>query len=145
MNPIGKIVKILLALMVAGALVAGLQGCKRDSPPPAPGPAQPPRLTEKAAGAPGAPSGERVLDIKVTDNGFEPSPITLKKGEPVTVRVTRTTDNTCALDFVLDEHNINQKLPLNQTVAIQFTPEKTGELTYGCAMQKMVSGRFLVQ
>jgi plastocyanin domain-containing protein len=139
----GKIVKLLLALTVAGSLAAGLQGCKRDSPPPAP--AQPPRLSENAAAAGRAPSGERVVEIKVTDNGFEPSPITLKKGEPVTLNVTRTTDNTCATSFVLDEHQINQKLPLNQTVAIHFTPEKTGELTYGCAMQKMVSGRFVVQ
>ena len=144
MNPVGKIVKIVLALVVAGALVAGLQACKRESPPPAPSPAQLPRLSEKA-GAAAAPSGERVVEIKVTDNGFEPSPITLKKGEPVTLRVTRTTENTCALDFVLDEHSINQKLPLNQTVAFHFTPDKTGELTYGCAMQKMVSGRFVVQ
>jgi plastocyanin domain-containing protein len=140
MTPVGKIVKILLALTVVGALVAGLQGCKRDTPPPAP--AQPPTLSEKAAGA--APA-ERVVEMKVTDNGFEPSPVTLKKGEPVTVKVTRVTDNTCATDFVLDEHNINQKLPLNQTVAIHFTPEKTGELKYGCAMQKMISGRFVIE
>jgi plastocyanin domain-containing protein len=140
MTPVGKIVKILLALTVVGVLVAGLQGCKRDTPPPAP--AQPPTLSEKAAGA--APV-ERVVEMKVTDNGFEPSPVTLKKGEPVTVKVTRVTDNTCATDFVLDEHNINQKLPLNQTVAIHFTPEKTGELKYGCAMQKMVSGRFVIE
>lgn len=143
MTPVGKIVKILLALTVAAALVAGLQGCKRDAPPP-PAPAQPPTLSEKAAGV-AAPSGERVVAIKVTDNGFEPNPINLKKGEPVRLQVTRTTDNTCATEFVLDEHNINQKLPLNEAVAIRFTPDKTGELKYGCAMQKMISGRFVIE
>ena len=142
MTPVGKIVKILLALIASAAVVMGVQGCKRE---PAPAPAQPPRIAAGRAEAAPASSKDRVVEIKVTDNGFEPSPVPLKKGEPVTLKVTRTTDNTCATDFVLDEHNIHQKLPLNQTVAIHFTPEKTGELTYGCAMQKMVSGRFVVQ
>jgi plastocyanin domain-containing protein len=140
MTPVGKIVKIVLALIVSAAVVMTMQGCKREPPPL---PAQPPKLA--AAEAAPASSKERVVEIKVTEEGFRPNPITLKKGEPVMLKVTRTTDNTCATDFVLDEHHINQKLPLNQAVAIRFTPEKTGELKYGCAMQKMISGRFVIE
>jgi plastocyanin domain-containing protein len=143
MTPIGKIIKILLALIASAAVVMGLQGCKRETPPPSP--AQPPRLAVSTAEAAPSPSKERVVEIKVTEKGFQPDPITLKKGEPVTLKVTRTTDNTCATEFVLDEHQLNQKLPLNETVAIRFTPAKTGELKYGCAMDKMISGRFVIE
>jgi plastocyanin domain-containing protein len=142
MTPVGKIVKILLALIASAAVVMGAQGCKRE---PAPTPAQPPRIAAGRAEAAPASSKDRVVEIKVTDNGFEPDPITLKRGEPVLLKVTRTTDNTCATDFVLDEHHINQKLPLNETVSIRFTPDKGGELKYGCAMGKMVGGRFVIE
>jgi plastocyanin domain-containing protein len=132
MNPVGKIIKVLLALIVSGAIIFGLQGCKKDMP-------------AAGASAVAAAPGERTVEIKVTDDGFQPSPITLTKGQPVLLKVTRTTDATCATDFVLDEHKIHEKLPLNQTVAIRFTPEQTGELKYGCAMDKMISGRFVIQ
>ena len=136
MNPVGKIIKVLLALIVSGVIIYGLQGCKKEAASTTSG-----ASTSASAAAP----GERTVEIKVTDDGFVPSPITLKKGEPVLLKVTRTTDATCATDFVLDEAKINEKLPLNQTVSIRFTPEQTGELKYGCAMDKMISGRFVVQ
>lgn len=138
MNPVGKIVKVLLAVIVSAALVYGLQGCKKDAPTPSP--AQPPTTS-----AQGSAADEQVIDLKVTEDGFVPSPITLKKGQPVVVRVTRQTDDTCATDFILDEYNIKQKLPLNETVTIRFTPQQTGELKYGCAMDKMISGRFKIE
>lgn len=148
MNPVGKIIKVLLAIIVSAAIVFGLQGCKKDSPAPAPSPSpsQPPTLGNQApSGGESGGMNERVVELKVTDNGYEPDPITLKKGEPVVLKVTRLTDQTCATEFVLDEHDINQKLPLNETVTIRFTPEQTGELKYGCGMDKMISGRFTIQ
>jgi plastocyanin domain-containing protein len=78
-------------------------------------------------------AGQRV-SIHVTDKGFEPAVVTVKAGEPVTLLVTRVTDQTCATDLVMKDHNINQPLPLNKEVAITFTPSKTGDLTYACAM-----------
>jgi plastocyanin len=146
MTPIGKFAKLLLALTVAAALVLGMSGCKKEEPlsvartTPV---AEPP-----AAAAPSpktAADGSQLVEIRVTERGYEPSPVTLKKGEPVTLHVTRTTDRTCATEFILDEHQINEKLPMGQTVTIRFTPEKDGELVYGCGMDKMISGRFVVQ
>jgi plastocyanin len=91
------------------------------------------------AGA-GVASGPRTINITVTENGFEPTPITVKKGEPITLVVTRKTDATCAKQIVLDEEKIKQDLPLDQPVKISFTPKRAGELKYGCAMGKMMSG-----
>lgn len=152
MTPVGKIVKLLLALIAAGVIAAGLVGCQKDAAPAQPeapkaaAPKTEPAKTETAKpAAPADSNAARKVEIRVTEEGYEPSPITLKKGEPVELTVTRTTDATCATEFVLDEHKIDQKLPLNEAVTIRFTPNESGELKYGCAMGKMISGRFKVE
>ena len=93
----------------------------------------------------GKPRAERVVVMQVTSKGYEPSPLALKKGEPVLLQVTRKTDRTCAKEFVLDEHGLNVPLPLDQEVSIRFTPAKAGTLVYGCHMDKMISGKFVVE
>ena len=82
----------------------------------------------------------RRVEIAVTENGFEPIPVSLKKGEPVTLVITRKTDRTCAKAVVFDEPKLKKDLPLNQPVEIAFTPTKSGDLKYGCAMGKMLAG-----
>ncbi|HYO55606.1 cupredoxin domain-containing protein [Archangium sp.] len=135
-----KIIKPLLALTLAAAVLSGAQGCFKDTKP----------MTESSAAAttaqPAAKPGEpRTIALSVTEKGYEPSPISLKQGEPVKLVLTRTTDNTCATEIILDEYNINTPLPLNQPVEVTFTPNKTGKLVYGCAMGKMLSGVFMVE
>jgi hypothetical protein len=91
------------------------------------------------------PAGKaRTVELRVTEKGYEPSPIKLKKGEPVRLVVTRTTEQTCATEIILDKTDINVPLPLNKPVEIAFTPKDSGELKYGCHMGKMISGVFLV-
>jgi len=91
-----------------------------------------------SAGAEG-PIQNRV-EMTITDKGFEPQNLRVKQGEPVTLIITRKTDTTCATEIVIDEYNINTKLPLNKPVTVTFTPKKSGQLKYGCAMQKMIGG-----
>ncbi len=95
------------------------------------------------AGCAEAGAGQRVK-IAVTEKGFEPKVVTVKAHKPVTLLVTRRTEKTCATELVLKEHGIDQKLPFGKTVAITFTPERTGELTYACAMD-MIHGKIVVQ
>jgi plastocyanin domain-containing protein len=87
----------------------------------------------------------QAVTMKVTDKGFEPASVTVKKGEPVTLAITRTTERTCATEIVIDEHGIKTALPLNKEVKVTFTPKKAGELKYGCAMNKMIGGVLTVQ
>jgi plastocyanin domain-containing protein len=98
------------------------------------------------AGAPAlaGPKGLTV-DMKVTEKGFEPGSVKVKKGEPVTLVITRTTDKTCATEILIDETSVNTKLPLNKAVKVSFTPKKSGELKYGCAMGKMIGGVLTVE
>lgn len=88
--------------------------------------------------APAAVSGR--VAISVTEKGFEPTLIRVTKGQPITLVMTRKTDETCATEVTIPEYKIDQKLPLNQPVEITFTPDKVGELEYGCAMDHMIRG-----
>ncbi len=125
-----KLIKLLLALVATGAFIATQEGCSK----------------EPAAAEARKPSdGPRVIPLSVTEKGYEPSPITLKKDEPVKLVVTRKTEQTCATEIVMKDYGINTPLPFNTPVEIAFTPNKTGTLTYGCAMGQMISGAFMVE
>jgi plastocyanin domain-containing protein len=130
MHYFSKLIKPLLALTLAAAVLTAGQGCTQSS---------------KAAQPPAQPGQPRTVALTVTDKGYEPSPVTLKQGEPVKLVLTRTTEHTCATEVVLDEYNIHTALPLNQPVEVAFTPTKTGKLVYGCAMGKMLNGVFMVE
>jgi plastocyanin domain-containing protein len=97
-----------------------------------------------AAQPPPPPLGNDVV-MTVTDKGFEPQNVRVHKGQPVTLVITRKSDATCATEIVIDEHGIKTPLPLNKAVTVRFTPKKTGELKYGCAMQKMIGGVITVE
>jgi plastocyanin domain-containing protein len=135
---LSRIIKPWLALAATAAMVASTQqGCSKDSAPAKPAEA-PSTAGEKREG------GVRVVELAVTEKGYEPSPVSLKKGEPVKLVVTRKTDQTCATEVVMEGYGINTPLPLNQPVEIAFTPKESGKLVYGCAMGKMISGVFMV-
>ncbi len=115
-------------VFLASALL--VVGCKNEKAPVAVAP---------------PPSGDRVIELKVTEDGFEPSPITVKQGEPLVLKVTRITDKTCATEILIDGTGINVPLPLMQPVEVRYTPSKSGQIRYGCAMGMMVSGVLLVE
>ena len=83
--------------------------------------------------------GVRTVAVSVTDNGFEPSKIKANKGEKVRLVVTRKTNSTCAKEIVIKDHGINQPLPLDKAITVEFTPAKSGEIRYACGMD-MISG-----
>jgi plastocyanin domain-containing protein len=87
----------------------------------------------------------QTIEMKVTNKGFEPANVTVTKDQPVTLVITRLTEKTCATEIVIDDYGVNTKLPLNQAVNVTFTPKKTGDLKYGCAMGKMIGGVLKVQ
>lgn len=85
-------------------------------------------------------STDGTIELSVTENGFEPERLSVEKGRPVTLVITRKTERTCATEFIIDEYDIHAALPLNQPVTVTFTPQARGEVRYGCAMQKMIGG-----
>ncbi len=80
-----------------------------------------------------ADSATQLADVTVSDQGFEPSRLTLRAGVPARVTFTRTSDTTCATTVVFPSLNITRELPLRQKVTIEFTPE-SGEIAFACGL-----------
>jgi plastocyanin domain-containing protein len=83
--------------------------------------------------------------MAVTDDGFVPANVKVKAGEPVTLVITRKTDETCATEILIDGTDIKTSLPLNKPAEVAWTPAKPGTVKFGCAMDKMVGGQLLVE
>ena len=126
---------LIRSLVVAAVLSTSAYAANAAAPPP----------PSKPAPAPAAAPAGKTIEMSVTDKGFEPAVVKVKKGEPVTLVITRKTDKTCATEIVIDEEKISTKLPLNKPVTVSFTPKKAGDMKYGCAMGKMIGGVLKVE
>jgi membrane fusion protein, heavy metal efflux system len=86
----------------------------------------------------------QVSEILVTEKGFEPDRVTLRAGSAARLTFVRTTDKTCGTEVVFPSLNLKRALPLNEPVAIEFTPAKTGDIAFACGMN-MLKGVIVVQ
>jgi RND family efflux transporter MFP subunit len=106
-----------------------------------------------AAGAPersSAPAGKsnapdvQTARVTVSDQGYEPSKLSLRAGVPARITFVRTSEKTCGTEVVFPSLNIRRPLPLNQPVDIEFTAEETGDVAFVCGMN-MLRGTVVVQ
>lgn len=74
------------------------------------------------------------IQVAVTDKGFEPSEIPVKKGDDVTLVVTRRTDQTCATEIVVAGGRVRAALPLNQPVRIALGTIDSSGVKFACGM-----------
>lgn len=86
----------------------------------------------------------QVVNISVTEKGFEPSTFNVSPGAVVTLKVTRKTDATCATQIKVPAKKLKKDLPLNQTVSIYLGKLDKGEIRFACGMD-MISGHILVK
>ena len=125
-------------------LVLALAACEKQQAPtppvappsPAAAPAALPGSAPTAAAVTAAPA---TFTMSVTEKGFEPNRLSVQKGKPVRLIITRKTDKTCATSIVIKDAGIRADLPLDQPVTVTFTPKAAGELRYACGMG-MISG-----
>ncbi len=78
--------------------------------------------------------------MAVTADGYEPSSLKVKAGVPITLKITRKTQATCAREIVVPTQKINVKLPINQEVIVKLNPLTKGEIKFGRATDLMISG-----
>jgi plastocyanin domain-containing protein len=109
-----------LALIVVVAAPTAVFACNKKADASASGTA-----------APAAPTDgpQRVL---VTEDGFQPATVMLKKGEKLIF--TRKTDETCAKAVVFPDLHIEKQLPLNTDVTIELPQTAVGEVSFQCGM-----------
>lgn len=82
--------------------------------------------------------------VEITEQGFAPASVNLRRNVPARVTFVRKTDATCAKEVVISDYKINRELPLNKAVVITFTPKKSGEIAFACGMN-MMRGKLIVQ
>jgi plastocyanin domain-containing protein len=87
----------------------------------------------------------RKVEIKVTDAGFEPREVKLKKGEPTTLVFTRVTDRTCIKALDIPEEKVkNFELPLNKAASLTIVAKKAGVEAFHCSAMGMGNGKLIV-
>jgi plastocyanin domain-containing protein len=87
----------------------------------------------------------QVVEILVTENGFEPSQIEVSADAPVVLKVTRKTDNTCATEIQMKDRKIKKALPkIDETVSVDLGKLKKGDHPFSCGMN-MISGKIVVK
>jgi len=70
----------------------------------------------------------------MVEGGYEPNRILVTVGQPVRLKFNRTDPNPCLEEIHLPDFGIAKALPLNQTTAIEFTPNQLGEYEFTCGM-----------
>ena len=81
-----------------------------------------------------APAGPKEVLVSVTDTGFQPNAITIKRGQAAVLVMTRKSDQTCATEAIFAETGRKYDLPLNPPVRIDLTGVSPGTVHYSCGM-----------
>lgn len=68
--------------------------------------------------------------VTITEYGYSRPSIVLGRGVLTRITFLRQTDSTCAKEVAIPEYGINRVLPLNTTVAVTFTPKRSGEFCF---------------
>lgn len=80
------------------------------------------------------PAGPKEIQVTVTDMGFQPKDVTIKRGQAAVLVITRKTDSTCATEALFAETGRKYDLPLNQPVRVDLSDVSRGTVHYSCAM-----------
>lgn len=86
---------------------------------------------------------EGAIKVTLSGDGYEPSSIPVKKGQPVKLAFYRADANNCGGEVVFAKRNIKKKLPVGEIVLVEFTPTEAGEIAFACGMN-MYKGKVVV-
>ncbi|MDP3957578.1 MAG: sulfite exporter TauE/SafE family protein [bacterium] len=75
----------------------------------------------------------QVIRIAQKGNGYFPSTLTVKKGQPVKLIVDSQESYTCAVSFMMPKAGIRKTLVPGENV-FEFTPDKAGTIPFSCSM-----------
>ncbi len=87
--------------------------------------------------------GKQLVKITVKSAGYVSDTKTIKAGIPVKLTLVANNVQSCARSFLIPSLGISKIVPETGTVTLEFTPTKTGILSYSCGMG-MYTGQFTV-
>jgi hypothetical protein len=137
----------LLPRLSVLALVLTLAACGPESTEADRGAMQgaPPTDTTPAPAEPQIEDGVQVVEIEAGLMGYEPRAVALEAGVPVRLVFTRTVESECSSQITVPAFGVPPTdLPLNEPVAVEFTPAESGEFAFVCGMD-MQRGALLIQ
>ena len=80
----------------------------------------------------------------VVKGGYVPDVVVVRRGKPVRLLFNRQESSMCSEMVVFDKLGKSTQLPEGETVAVEFTPQETGEIPFQCQMG-MLRGKLIVQ
>jgi plastocyanin domain-containing protein len=89
-------------------------------------------FSRKAAAEPAQAGGE--VAVRVDENGFTPSSVTIERGKPFALVFTRTTDKTCATAVSFPELELDRPLPKDAPVRVELPTADARTYTFQCGM-----------
>ncbi|MGG3470733.1 cupredoxin domain-containing protein [Neobacillus pocheonensis] len=84
------------------------------------------------------------VKMLVTDKGYSPNVIRVKKGVPVELVIENPLENSCLSTFMIPDFNITNVNLKTGITNLTFTPDKSGEFTFSCGMH-MFKGTIIVE
>ncbi|MFJ7727640.1 cupredoxin domain-containing protein [Neobacillus sp. NPDC097160] len=85
------------------------------------------------------------VKMLVTEKGYSPNVIRVKKGVPVELEIENPLENnSCLSTFMIPDFNVNNINLKTGITNLSFTPDKAGEYTFSCGM-KMFKGTIIVE
>ena len=100
---------------------------------------------EPLVATPDEVDGVQTIGITVGKMGYEPGAIALQAGVPARLVFTRTVEGACAEEIQVPAFGVEPvALPLNEPVAVEFTPAEPGDYAFVCGMD-MMRGQLVVR
>ncbi len=103
-----------------------------------------PQPQQQTTGAQESETKTQSVKVTLSEKGFQPDTINLKRGVAARITFVRQVEVTCATEVLIPAFNIKRELPMNEPVTIEFTPDKAGEFGFTCPMN-MVKGKIIVR
>lgn len=90
------------------------------------------------------PPAQQQFTVALTQQGYQPAALTLRRGVPAKITFVRRVAATCGTQIVLPDYGIKRDLPLDVPVVVEFTPAKAGTFSFACGMG-MLKGSIIVR
>ncbi len=89
--------------------------------------------------------GVQVVEIEAGRMGYVPRTVAFEAGVPARIVFTRTVESDCSSQVTIPAFDVpTTDLPLDEPVAVEFTPTESGDFEFVCGMD-MQRGSLLIQ
>jgi RND family efflux transporter MFP subunit len=86
----------------------------------------------------------QAVTVILTERGYQPARVRLRRGVPARLTFVRKVEATCGTELLIPDYQIKRDLPFDEPVVVEFTPNKRGESEFTCGM-KMLRGKIVVR